>query len=52
LPQGITSLNVEIVGSVEKQVHSGNGRGGQVLFLPVEISQHEMGITAMGRHIV
>ena len=43
---------MEIFGPVQEQVHPGNGRGRQVLFLPVELAEHQLRIPTMFLHVV
>lgn len=44
--QGISALYVEVLRAVEKEVHPGDGGGGQVLLLPVEVAEHQLSVAA------
>jgi hypothetical protein len=45
--QGVAAFDMEIFRAMEKEVHPGNGGCGQVLFLAIELAQHEILVAAM-----
>lgn len=43
---------MEIFGSVQKQVHAGNGRSGQIFLLPEQLAKERLHIAVMLFHIL